>query len=146
MNRDAITLTRWAMRTSLNTWGISSATWVDHLPRMQQSIPAKNQPNRNIFVVAYQYRMMRDGKPSRPSLTRQAHATDHHRQTQADTHARAVSAITRDPTGVSGCAECGESLCLCTGQNQQCDQAAQRDVCPAPCSLRSARPTGLYRR
>jgi hypothetical protein len=57
-----------------------------HLPPTKQSVTGKHKPNKNIFVGAYQPSMTRDGKQTRPSLRKQEHAADHHRQTQAHHH------------------------------------------------------------
>src|SRR5215471_744937 len=99
---------RWAMRTFLNTWAISSAIWLAHLPPVRESITGKSKPNKNIFVGAYPSRASRDGKSSRFSLRPEEHAADHHRQTQAHDDTRASAGITRDATGLSRCAQCSE--------------------------------------
>lgn len=48
----ATTLTRWAMRTFLNTWAIWVATWVVLLLHWKQGTTGTSKPNKHIFVAA----------------------------------------------------------------------------------------------
>src|ERR1700692_3708318 len=64
-------------------------------------------------------------------------------QAQIADDARSVQRLALDATGLPGCVERCQSLCVCTWQDEQSDAPATGDLCRHPYSLWFACANGL---